>query len=91
MLGPVIALDSHGFRTEASEFQRLFQSIPYALSAGGQTPIKNPESKRAELKLYCWQAIVAGYTRRQLPHEQEFAMDTCFYAKHGLLKQRCSV
>jgi hypothetical protein len=39
----------------------------------GQTPIKNPESKGAELKLYRWRNIAAVYTKRRLPHEHEFA------------------
>src|SRR6516164_1917169 len=35
ILGSIIVLDSHGFRTKASELQRLLQPIPHALSAGG--------------------------------------------------------
>jgi hypothetical protein len=52
VLESVVILDSHGFRAKASELQRLLQLIPFALSAGGQTPIKTPESKGAELKRY---------------------------------------
>src|SRR5215469_14651030 len=35
MLGSVIVLDRHGFRTQASELQRLLQPIPHALRPGG--------------------------------------------------------
>src|SRR6516225_9783845 len=43
MLGSVIVLDSHGFRAKASELQRLLQSIPHPLSAGGSDSDQSSE------------------------------------------------
>jgi hypothetical protein len=61
MLGSVIVLDSADLELKLLSF-RDYQSILYALSAGGQTPIENAESKRAELKLIAARPIVVRYT-----------------------------
>src|SRR5215468_9640509 len=76
MLGSVIVLDSHGSRTKASELQRLLQSIPYALSAGGSDSDQEPGVQTTGVETLS----LAGTLSWVIPNadcrmKQEFAMD----------------
>jgi hypothetical protein len=77
MFGPVVVLDGNGFRDETDRFQRLLQRVPLSCGTEGRNADRDSEIERRRAEtLSLAENIAAAYTKHQLLHEDEFAMNS---------------